>query len=373
MDLENIKIEEIVEALHTKVKRVNQELGVAFPNITANKKYPNDDQSFWTKGFWPGVLWYMYQVGQDETMKENAEKIEGALDEILKDFYTIHHDAGFVWSLTSVANYRLTGNEESRRRALTAASHLAGRFNLKGQYIRAWNERQGKDNEGWAIIDCSMNLPLLYWASEETGDPRFRHIAKAHADTVVKEFAKADGSTYHIVCFDPETGVKLGQRAGQGAFEESAWARGQSWIIYGMALSYRYTKQASYLRTAIAAADYFIRNLPEDYIPFWDFKVERGEDVPRDTSAAACAACGMLEIASHPGCANPEHYRMWAEKIIKAIYAKWWLTDPECQGLIGGGTFNCPAGKGIHESLIYGDYFFTEAVMRLNGCQELFW
>lgn len=364
---------QIYQALEEKILRLNPELGVSFPNITENKKYQKDDASFWTKGFWPGMLWHLYQCNKKEELADTARAIEERLDEILHEFYTIHHDAGFVWSLSAVADYKLTGNEESKRRGLIAASHLAGRFNVKGNFIRAWNARQGKDNEGWAIIDCTMNLPLLYWASKETGDPRFRHIANAHADTVVNEFSKADGSTYHIVCFDPETGVRVGQKAGQGAFEESAWSRGQAWIIYGMALCYRYTKKAKYLRTAMAAADFFLKNLPKDGIPYWDFKVEPGKDVPKDTSAAACAACGMLEIASHLQGKEQEKYQEGAEDLIQALYEQWWETDPESHGLLGGGTFNCPKGKGIHVSLIYGDYFFTEAVTRLMGAEISFW
>lgn len=361
------------EKIESKVKKNVQNIGVSFPNVSQNLMYSSDDKSFWTKGFWPGILWNVYQKNPDETLKKTAEKIEEELDGVLQDFYTLHHDAGFVWSLTSVANYKLTGNPASRRRALTAASHLAGRFNLKGGFIRAWNEKQGKGNTGWAIIDCSMNLPLLYWASEETGDPRFKHIAMAHADTVVKEFARADGTTYHIVCFDPETGVRIGEKAGQGASVDSAWARGQAWILYGMALSYRYTKQARYLRTAVAAAEYFISHLPQDNVPYWDFKVEPGENVPRDTSASACAACGLLEISRYTELPNASKYRFWGEKLVRALDQNWWIEEGKGDGLIGGGTFHFPAGKGIHESLIYGDYFLVEAVARLTGDPVIFW
>lgn len=366
-------MDEISNSLWNKLQVLHNQLGVSFPNLTSEDKYICNDSSFWTKGFYPGMLWYGYLKEQIEEFRQTAEQIEVLLDDILHDFYTIHHDAGFVWSLTSVANYKITGNLESKRRALIAASHLAGRFNVKGQFIRAWNDANGGDNQGWAIIDCCMNLPLLYWASEQTNDPRFRHIAMAHADTVVKEFAKADGTTYHIVCFDPETGVKIGPLAGQGADEESAWARGQAWIIYGMALSYRYTKEARYLRTAIAAANYFVHHLPEDHIPYWDFKVKGGQKEPRDTSASMCAACGLLELARYVEEETSTYYRDWAEKMVTAVYDHWWIPEKERQGLIGGGTFNCPAGKGIHESLIYGDYFFTEAVTRLMGESMIFW
>lgn len=368
MEFDQIKVQ-ILE----KARRMNRDFGAEYANIGENGIYRPDSGSFWTKGFWPGILWNLYQDTGDNRLRETAEQVEEKLDQVLQAFYPIHHDAGFVWSLTAVANYKLTGNPESRRRALTAASHLAGRFNLKGNFIRAWNDTQGKDNEGWAIIDCSMNLPLLYWASEETGDPRFKHIAMAHADTVVREFAKADGSTYHIVCFDPETGVRLGSKSGQGAGVESAWARGQAWILYGMTLSYRYTKQARYLRTAMAAADFFLANLPEDGVPYWDFKVPRGENVPRDTSAAACAACGLLELADYVSGEQAERYREGARRMVQAMYDIWWLHQPQAQALLGGATFNCPAGKGIHVSLIYGDYFYTEAIMRLTGDPVVFW
>lgn len=368
-----MRLDEIKLQILEKAHRMNRDFGAEYANIGEYGLYESDAKSFWTKGFWPGILWNLYQDTQDTSFRKTAEEIERKLDEVLHAFYPIHHDAGFVWSLTSVANYKLTGNEESRRRALVAASHLAGRFNLKGNFIRAWNDTQGKGNEGWAIIDCSMNLPLLYWASQEMGDPRFRHIAMAHADTVIREFAKADGSTYHIVCFDPETGVRLGRKSGQGAEVESAWARGQAWIVYGMALSYRYTKEARYLRTAVDAADFFLKNLPRDGIPYWDFKVSQEEDVPRDTSAAACAACGLLELADYVSPKQAKRYRLEAKRMVQAMYDKWWIRRADAQALLGGATFNCPAGKGIHVSLIYGDYFYTEAVMRLTGTPVIFW
>lgn len=364
--------EEMYEELEKKVERLCQELGVAFPTMTEGELYQCDEKSFWTKGFWPGILWNLYQREKNPRYAEIARAIETKLDDVLNGFYEIHHDAGFVWSLTAVADYKLTGNPESRRRALTAASHLAGRFNLKGRFIRAWNERQGANNAGWAIIDCCLNLPLLYWASEETGDPRFRHIAMAHADTVLREFVRVDGSTYHIVCFDPETGVCLDKKAGQGAGKESAWARGQAWLLYGMALGYRYTKESRYLRASTAAADFFIKNLPVDNIPYWDFRVEGGEEVPRDTSAAACAACGLLELGKHPEIPNAELYHVWGEYLVKSLYAEYW-NGKKSQGLLSGGTFNFPAGKGINVSLIYGDYFYAEALTRMVTDAVIFW
>lgn len=152
-----------------------------------------------------------------------------------------------------MAQFKLLGHEDSRRRAMTAASHLAGRFNPAGQFIRAWNQ---PERVGWAIIDCMMNLPLLYWASEETKDPRFRHIARLHADTTLREFLRLDGSTHHIVCFDPETGERQEALGGQGYDPNSAWSRGTAWAIYGMALSARYTGDQRYIDAAKRSADF---------------------------------------------------------------------------------------------------------------------
>lgn len=278
-----------------------------------------------------------------------------------------------MWSLSSVADYKITKNPESRRRALKAASHLAGRFNLKGSFIRAWNEKQNPNSVGWSIIDTSLNLPLLFWASEETKDPRFKHIAMAHADMILKYFQREDGSTHHIMTFDPETGVCLGPLAGQGYSKDSAWARGQSWIIYGMALCYRYTKEERYLNAAMKATDFFLSNLPENMIPYWDFKAPISDNTPTDSSAAACALCGILEIADSLTDEKANVYHEKAILLAKALYKECFNHDSNKDGILGGATFNYPKNKGINVSLIYGDYYFTEAIMRLNGIKEIFW
>jgi unsaturated chondroitin disaccharide hydrolase len=159
--------------------------------------------SWWTNGFWGGFMWQLYTLDKSEIFRENAEFVEEQLDQTLMDYHALDHDNGFKWLQTSVGNYRQFKNEKSKNRAILAAGDLAGRFNTLGGFIRAWNDwGDDVDRRGWAIIDCMMNLPLLYWASEETGDPRYAQIAKAHADTTIANFIRGDGSSAHIVEFD---------------------------------------------------------------------------------------------------------------------------------------------------------------------------
>lgn len=229
-----------------KVTSASARIGAQFPHGSHEGRFQFMPPHYWTAGFWPGLLWLVYQdqVQKDEESRQLAESREEKLDTVLQEYERLDHDIGFMWTLTSVANWQITQNEASRHRAMIAASHLMARFNVKGQFIRAWNQ---PERVGWAIIDCMMNLPLLYWASKQSGDPRFRHIATAHADTVVKHFIRDDGSAYHIVCFDPETGERVSARGGQGYAEKSAWARGVAWAIYGSVLSYRHTGRTGFL------------------------------------------------------------------------------------------------------------------------------
>ncbi|MWV45992.1 glycosyl hydrolase [Paenibacillus sp. HJL G12] len=359
--------------IEQKVGRTSRRIGVSCPHASVNGVYDDMRVSWWTAGFWPGILWHLAADGGHSELKAIAEQCEERLDEPLNAL-AVHHDSGFIWLLSSVANYRITGSERSKERGLMAASQLASRFNLKGNYIRAWHDTQTVNRAGWSIIDTMMNLPLLYWASETTNDPRFRHIAAAHAETVLKHFMRPDGSSYHILRFDPETGELVGADAGQGHAENSAWARGSAWTIYGMLLSYQYTGNEEFLIGSKRAAHFFLANLPEDYVPHWDFRAPRNADTPRDTSAAACAACGLIELADCLPEGEGQMYLEAAARLIRALdeqYGAWDREDEE--GLILSGTSNLPGGVHIDTPLIYGDYFFVEAVSKLRGSKRRFW
>ena len=321
------------------------------------------------------MLWQFYSESGDESLKLIAERCEERLDEVLDGYIKLDHDLGFMWILTSVANYKLTGNEVSKIRALKAANYLAARFNLKGQYIRAWNPwREGENNSGVAIIDCCMNTSLLFWASETTGDPRYRHIAEAHMDTVMEHFIRPDGSVYHIVNFNPETGEVVEKLGGQGYAPESAWSRGAAWAIYGLALTYHHTGKLEYLHASQRVAHFFLTRLPEDHVPHWDFRVSGQIGEIRDTSAGTCAASGLLLLADQVSDLESHVYRNGAINILESLYQNYGAWgDPEEEGLILHGTSNYPENRNIDVPLIYGDFFYVEALARLKGNGPFYW
>jgi len=273
---------------------------------------------------------------------------------------------------TSVANYRLTGSKESYNRARLAADNLLGRFNLAGNFIRAWNDNNSGQKAGWAIIDCMMNLPLLYWAYEESKDPRYLHVALAHANTAMKYFVREDGSVNHIVEFDAMTGEYIQSFGGQGYEVGSSWTRGQAWAIYGYALSYMHTGKKAYLETAKKVAHYFIANLGDDYVPVVDFRAPK-EPVLYDSSAGVITACGLIEIAKAVGENESDLYLNAALKILRATTEKCADFTEENQQLINLGTSAYHQEDSHHMTLIYGDYYYLEALIKLCGKDMLFW
>ncbi len=313
---------ETLERVSHKLEKVSERSKDKIPYTTVDGIH--DDWSgrekigWWTNGFWGGMMWQMYALTGKEFYKEIAQDNEKKLDAVLMDYDKLDHDNGFKWLPTAVADYRMTGNKASRNRGLLAAANLAGRYNSAGRFIRAWNNRDGEhDRTGWAIIDCMMNLPLLYWASEELKDPRFAQIAVSHANTARDCFVRGDGSVNHIVSFDPAGGGMIESFGGQGYAVGSSWTRGQSWGLYGFTLSYLHTGDASFLETAERIAGYFMANIPESGLIPVDFR--QPADVSLEDSTAA-------------------------------------YHDKE------------------HEfSIIYGDYYFLEAMMKLAGRELFIW
>lgn len=367
--------EEAWQATINKVGRTSERIGAGFPHASLGGSYVLEQPYWWTAGFWPGLLWLLYEGSNDERFRSIAEQCEERLDEVLDGYDRLDHDLGFMWTLTSIASYKLVATEQSKRRALKAANYLAARFNLKGHYIRAWNPWQaGENNSGLAIIDCAMNMPLLYWASRETGDPRYEHIAKAHMDTVLEHFIRPDGSVYHIISFDPVTGEFIEGLGGQGYAPESAWSRGTAWALYGLTLSYHHTGQQKYLDAAKRVAHFFLAQLPDDHVPHWDFRLPPEVTKYRDSSAGACAACGLLLLAEKVGPLEARAYQEPANRILESLYRNYgaW-SDPSEEGLILQGTSHYPENKNIDVPLIYGDYFFVEGLARLRGAHTSFW
>lgn len=364
----------IYTQLAAKLQAECSRTGDSIPYISHNGRYRDCETGekifWWTNGFWPGMLWQMYHADGGSEFRQTAEAVEERLDEALEMYDLLHHDVGFMWLHTSVANYRLTGNKVSLRRGLHAANLLAGRYNPAGQFIRAWNG----DRTGWIIIDSMMNIPLLYWASRETKDPRFDMIARRHAATVMNTIIRPDGSCNHIAILSPETGECLETPAGQGYAAGSSWSRGQAWGLYGFALSFRHTGDRQYLDTAKKIAHYVIANFAKNkWLPLVDFRAP-AEPVKLDSTAAMISAAGLLEIAAHTEECERELYTDAALKLLKTgeqAFADW---NTDTDGIIGKGTAAYHGGPEDTEvPIIYGDYFFTEAILRLLNKDFLIW
>lgn len=344
-------------------------VGGVHDNKADGGQYPPDDGlCWWTNGFWAGMLWQAYHATGQANYLQTARYTERRLDACFDSYLGLHHDVGFMWLPSAVADYRLTHDADARRRGLHAASLLAGRFNPSG-FIRAWNDIPGQDSDtrGWVIVDSLFNIPLLYWASEETSDPRFAKIAAIHADTVRKNFIRADGSVRHIVEFDPMTGAFVRDYGGQGYAQGSSWTRGQTWALYGFVMSYRHTQDTVFLETAKKVATYFIKNIPADgRIPV-DF-CQPAEPFYQDDIAAAVAACGLLELAA----LLPETAQTYLAPALNLLHVLVDTTDWDESH--DGWLCNCSAdyhGPLHNVNYTYGDYFFWEALLKLTG-QELY-
>ena len=366
----------ITKKLEKEWERVGDKIPYWTEEGTYKTDYAGKDIYWWTNGFWPGILWKLYSVTGKEEYRRCAESIEEKMDEALYGFDGLHHDVGFMWLHSAVADYRLTGSKKSRSRGLMAASVLAGRYNPEGKYIRAWNPEcvePEEDCTGWIIVDSMMNIPLLYWASEELKDKRFYYLAKNHADTVLKNLVREDGSSGHIAALNPDNGQLTAILAGQGYSNTSCWSRGLSWILYGFALSYRYTKEKEYLDTAKKAAHYFIANCSlTGYVPLCDFR-QPAEPVIYDASAGVCAACGLLEIAGHVGEEEKVIYQKHAENMIKAIVENCCNWDEDQDSIVGKCRVAYHNQARNQTDLIYADYFLLEAVLRIMGKDFLIW
>ncbi|MGN0162974.1 MAG: glycoside hydrolase family 88 protein [Candidatus Ornithomonoglobus sp.] len=368
-------ISEVREKLEIKLCAECERMRGKIPGeLDSEGKYTDADNIFWwTNGFWAGILWQMYKATGDDMYKNEARITEKRLDKALEGFEGLDHDIGFMFLHTAVADYRLTGDKEAYRRGMHAATILAGRYNPLGGYIRAWNPAYDTVNGtiGLTIVDTLMNLPLLFWAYNETGDIRFKAIAEAHADKALNYTLRPDGSSNHKVIFDPETGEYIKSDAGQGYETGSSWSRGLSWAIYGMALASQYTGRVDFLDAAKRSAHYFLAcSAMTDYIPLADFRAP-AEPVVYDTSAGLCAACGMLEIAEQCGDFEKPLYIDGAIKLLHAITDKCCDWTPENDAITNHSTRAYHDGRHIH--LIYADYFLTEAILRLTGEGFLIW
>lgn len=339
--------------------------------------YARSQRHFWVEGFWSGQLWLAYAISADPIFYQAARQQRAYFAARLDLPETHDHDLGFLYSLSAVADYRLTGDPEARRIGLAAAEALAARFNQAGQFIRAWNDwpDQPIDNRGRIIIDCLENLALLFWAAQESGQERLRQIAIAHARTSAHTLVRADGSSYHTYVFDPASGAPLRGETNQGYADESCWSRGQAWGIHGFAQCYASTGIPLFRETAQRLADYTIAQLPPDFVPFWDYRLPTDAPQHRDSSAAAISAAGLLLLAEQLGDDPPRaaRYRNSALGILHSLIASYTTAElPQAEGLLRHGAAHVKHGM-CDTMLPYGDYFFIEALLRATGRRAFFW
>jgi rhamnogalacturonyl hydrolase YesR len=346
-----------------------------FPRSVAHGDVRMVGPGDWTAGFFPGSLWYLFEATGDATWKTAAMRYT-ALTAPAK-FDKTQHDLGFMLGTGYGNGLRLVDDPATRtayRDALLAgATTLMTRFNPKVGSIQSWDLWP---NTTWAfpvIIDNMMNLELLLWAARAADEPRYREVAIAHADTALKNHFRPDGSSFHLVDYDPKTGAVRARMTVQGYANGSAWARGQAWGLYGYTMMYRETHKDDYLQQAHRIARFYMNHprLPADRIPFWDFDDPAIPAAPRDSSAAAIAASALLELASFSDRDTAARYRDFAEQTLRSLSSGAYLAQPGDNGgfLLKHATGHKPAGTEIDGPLNYADYYFLEALLRMKAAR----
>lgn len=380
-EITGAEIKEALDFCNRQILHVLPEFTEKFQQAySENNFYPPIENRDWTTGFWTGEIWLAYEFSGDDSLKKAAEvQVHDFLNRINQKIAVDHHDMGFLYSPSCVAAYKLTGNKEGREAAIKAADQLISRFHPAGEFIQAWGDMDEPGNYR-LIIDCLLNLPLLYWASEETGDEKYRNIAEKHIHTAVANVIREDYSTWHTFFFDRKTGAPDHGATCQGYRDGSAWARGQAWGVYGLALAYKYTGREEYIELFRRVTEYFLEHLPEDLVPYWDLEFSDGDDQPRDSSSASIAVCGMLEMSKYLGVKEAEHYRKLALRIMKSLYDNYAVKDfAVSNGLVLHSTysnhspFNTCDHRGVDECNAWGDYFYMEALTRLSKNWVLYW
>ena len=320
----------------------------------------------WTGGFWPGVLWYDYEASGDPRIKAEAEKFTNSLEFISKNS-AYDHDLGFLM-FTSYGNaYRLTGNQSYKKVLLDAADTLATLFNPKVGTILSWpREVKAKSWPHNTIIDNMINLELLFWAAKNGENKSLYNIAVSHANKTMQCHFKPDYSCYHVVVYDTITGNCIKGVTHQGYSDNSMWARGQGWAIYGFTVCYRETKDPKYLEFVQKLADIYLERLPSDYIPYWDFDAPDIPNAPRDASAAAVVASGLLELSTYLKNEKGDRYKDAAIKMLKSLSTSAYQSGDTNPSFLLHSTGHYPNHSEIDASIIYADYYYIEALLRLK-------
>ena len=349
-------------------KELEQQDG-RLPKSIKDGKLETSDCYWWCSGFFPGELWYLYENNPTPELKKYAGLFTERLEKV--QHVTDNHDVGFMLYCSYGNGYRLTQNPAYKDVLVTGAGSLSTRFNPMIKAIRSWDFTNNGKWQYPVIIDNMMNLELLFEASKLSGDSTFYNIARKHADTTMANHFREDNSCYHVVDYDPETGEVRKRQTAQGYADESAWARGQAWALYGYTMCYRYTHDAKYLEQAEKVYNFIFnnKNLPEDLVPYWDFDAPNIPNEPRDASAAACTASALYELSTY---LPDKGYKETADRIMES------LASPSYRAKVGtNGNFilmhsvgSIPHGAEIDVPLNYADYYFLEGLMRKRDLEK---
>jgi len=362
-----------------KLRAVTPVIGLRNPKIgRADNQWDYCGPFDWVIGFQSGQLWLAAQLTGDPAFVIGAQARRQAFRNILANPTELTHDLGFQFSLSCVADWKMTGNHDARALAIEAAEALSRRFNRAGGYIKAWNPKpddlaSATYTSGRIIADTMQNLALLYWANRETGVSAFREIADTHAQLTHRHLVRKDGSSYHTFVFDPASGEPLRGETHQGFADESCWARGQSWMIHGFAQCYLYTNNPLYRETSARLAATAEELMGDDAVPVWDYRLGAGAPRCRDSSAGAIMAAGLYILGSISEGKEKERWVAFADRLLDGLITTCDLSDDhEALGLLAHGAAHVPAGRD-DSMLPYGDYYFIEALMRSLGHDQFFW
>lgn len=373
---------DVAEALtycHSKVGKAINDLGNHYGDYSMMPRNIENSDSVWAcrkgmaeewcSGFWSGILWYDFENTGDESVRKEAENYTTALG-YLAEKPVYDHDLGFIMTCSYGNRYRLTGDEDSKRVMLACADTLSNLFNPRVGTMCSWPRNMEMLGGHNTIMDNMLNLELLFWAAKNGGDPRLHDIAVTHAETTMKHHFRPDGTCFHVAVYDPESGEFIRGVTHQGYSDNSTWARGQAWAVYGYTMVYRETQDPKFLDFACKVSDAFLNRLPEDMVPYWDFDDPEIPESPRDASAAAIVASALLELDGY--CTDDHHgqYRETAEKMLAALGSDQYRSGAHKDSFLDHSTGHRPAGTEVDASLIYADYYYLEALTRLKKLQQ---
>ncbi|CIO22583.1 glucuronyl hydrolase [Streptococcus pneumoniae] len=372
--------EEVGQAIDKVIRQLELNLDYFkedFPTpATFDNVYPIMDNTEWTNGFWTGELWLAYEYSQQDAFKNIAHKnVLSFLDRVNKRVELAHHDLGFLYTPSCMAEYKINGDGEAREATLKAADKLIERYQEKGGFIQAWGDL-GKKEHYRLIIDCLLNIQLLFFAYQETGDQKYYDIAESHFYASANNVIRDDASSFHTFYFDPETGQPFKGVTRQGYSDDSCWARGQSWGVYGIPLTYRHLKDESCFDLFKGVTNYFLNRLPKDHVSYWDLIFNDGSDQSRDSSATAIAVCGIHEMLKHlPEVdADKDIYKHAMHAMLRSLI-EYYANDQFTPGgtSLLHGVYSWHSGKGVDEGNIWGDYYYLEALIRFYKDWNLYW